>query len=163
MKKGVAMKWSEGDKWSATLQIPVGQQVKFKLVKVGSTTSDWEDGNDRELTALGPDFGLVAVCKWNETKSTLIQSYKINEASSAEGHVHPQSFHPPESSPSSSMSSFDEVSGLRGGAGSTWVGAKPEFVKSKKESSRKERRWKVEGLNDGSAIKIVKGDEKAAK
>jgi hypothetical protein len=43
------------------------------------------------------------------------------------------------------------------------VGAKIEFVKSKKESSRKERQWLVEGLTDGSAIKIVRGDEKAAK
>lgn len=177
ISKSVTLKWTEGDKWTGTLQIPVGQQVKFKLVKVGAGASDWESGNDRELTALGPEYGLRALCSWNDTQAMQIQSFKTDgssplPSSSEESNSKPStpsltdmmrsssSSSASYSSPLSSLSSLDEEARSKGGA--VWVGAKPEFVKARKDASRKERQWITKDLNDGPSIKIVKGDEKAA-
>ncbi len=50
LSKAVTLKWNDGDIWSCEVQIPVGQPIRFKLVKVSGAASDWEGGADRQLT-----------------------------------------------------------------------------------------------------------------
>ncbi len=55
-----------------------------QLVKVGNDngSADWEGGNDRQLTALGPDYGLKMACKWNQTENegAVVDSYRLEGA-----------------------------------------------------------------------------------
>ena len=56
------------------------------------------------------------------------------------------------------MSSFEEEA--RGSG--VWVGAGPEFVKSKQDKGQRDRGWVTEGLS-GVPLDLVQGDQKAAK
>lgn len=57
----------------------------------------------------------------------------------------------------SSPSDLDQ----QAGSGRAWVGAAPEFVRSKPKAER-QGQWTTEGLQ-GVALDMVRGDEKAAK
>lgn len=56
------------------------------------------------------------------------------------------------------LSSFEEEA--RGSG--VWVGAGPEFVKSKHDKGQRDRGWSTEGLS-GVVLDVVQGDMKAAK
>ena len=53
LSKAVTLKWGDGDVWSCVVQIPVGQAIRFKLVKVAGEVADWAGGTDRQLTVSG--------------------------------------------------------------------------------------------------------------
>ncbi|GLI64789.1 hypothetical protein VaNZ11_008194 [Volvox africanus] len=65
------------------------------------------------------------------------------------------------SSPSATMavsrSSFEEESVARG----AWVGAEPEFVRSRRKEEGREGVWRTEGLS-GVALELVRGDKEAS-
>jgi len=81
LSRAVHLKWSDGHIWSTTLQVPVGQEVCFKIVKWKEEggKADWEGGDDRKFTALGPDYGLNISCKFNATDSTKIEAFKLGD------------------------------------------------------------------------------------
>eukprot|EP00195_Chlamydomonas_chlamydogama_P004953 CAMPEP_0202902464 /NCGR_PEP_ID=MMETSP1392-20130828/16864_1 /ASSEMBLY_ACC=CAM_ASM_000868 /TAXON_ID=225041 /ORGANISM="Chlamydomonas chlamydogama, Strain SAG 11-48b" /LENGTH=1205 /DNA_ID=CAMNT_0049589227 /DNA_START=175 /DNA_END=3794 /DNA_ORIENTATION=- len=198
--------WNDGHHWKLTTEVPVGFQVKFKFVKVGKSGSDWESGHDRELTALGPEYGLKASCEWNQTEATSVEAYKLepqevgagrssspskqavaaggwsvsgsDSGSNGNGSFGSQgsnngTYNSNGSNNGSSrnknngrrsrdgtlsLSSFEEEA--RGSTGS-WVGAAPEFVRSRKKDGERQGVWNTNGL-EGVALELVKGDKEAS-
>ena len=176
-------------KWRSLRSVamrPVILLSHAQLVKVGeAAAADWEGGGDRELTALGPEYGLKMACKWNQTSGATVESFKIQAAGSSGGggsttvqHHQPSSeamrVEPAASKPGSNgstpqssgggvtlgtLSSFEEEAR---GSGAAWVGADVQFVRSRKEAGSREGRWSTEGLS-GPPLEIVQGDQKSAK
>eukprot|EP00798_Chlamydomonas_sp_ICE-L_P027101 gene27100-2325_t len=86
--EGPHLSWSDNHIWSLTADIPVGVEIRFKLIVIGPDGSSWEDGDDRTITALGADYGLKAKCAWNERHDSV-------EASSFPSRPSAKSLHPP--------------------------------------------------------------------
>ncbi|KAG1668382.1 hypothetical protein FOA52_004892 [Chlamydomonas sp. UWO 241] len=178
LDKAPALKWSEGHVWKLTTDIPVGQTMKFKLVRVKEDGANWEGGGDRELKALGPDYGLSVTCSWDKTSDMVVEASKLgagggasagsksnasvvsgDEDASKKAKQQRGAVAVAERSGdgSSGLSSFEEESR---GAGKAWVGASPEFVQSRQDKERSGV-WNTDGL-DGVGLAVVEGDKGAA-
>lgn len=170
--KGVNLEWGEGDFWTGTTQLPVGADVHFKFITVGDGSTRWEDTENRNFKILGPDYGLTVECKKQDTK---ISSYKLkgaqptetkeqqsNNRDAAKADEVPRSKdNAQKASPSSSAAnSMDELKSRVSHLTAAWVGAEPEFVRSRKDNNGRNVVWNTSSL-DGYALEIVQGDEKA--
>uniref|UniRef100_A0A7R9VQR9 CBM20 domain-containing protein n=2 Tax=Chlamydomonas euryale TaxID=1486919 RepID=A0A7R9VQR9_9CHLO len=180
LDKAPKLKWHDGHVWRATMTIPVGETMKFKLVVTGDGEPAWEGGSDRELTALGPDYGLTAACNWDATSSMTVDAFEIasgnNGSNGSNGAAAKPAFQPSkerkrepamsgggggsgsDSGPGSALSSMEEESR---GLGGTWAGAEPEFVRSRQDKTQRGGTWDTSGL-EGVALAVVEGDKEAA-
>ena len=74
-----ALKWREGDRWTAALPLPPGMHA-FKLVVVrGDGSQQWEEGADRQLEVAAGVHALKATCQFGNTGSIDVESSSSDE------------------------------------------------------------------------------------
>jgi hypothetical protein len=68
---GVALEWSEGNVWSATMPMELGNSYEFKVVVVNSKTgaSKWEAGDNRVAAMDSPGLYVMDM-EWNQIPGT---------------------------------------------------------------------------------------------
>ena len=65
--KSPAMRWNEGDIWSVTINLPVGNIYEYKYVVVdshGASVIHWQKGNNSVLAIAATDKELVVGDNW---------------------------------------------------------------------------------------------------
>lgn len=162
------MAWSDGDVWSAQGLVPVGTDVKFKLVRVkaGKAEAEWEQGDDRKFEVWGPEFGLDIACTWGDTRATTVTSYKLDGSAPANGSVFASALSASDSklrrerqqggggaavlqappvTPMAIGNGGNGVSSLSTFA-SSWQGRAPEFVRSKHDKTQRDAKWRYDHL-----------------
>jgi len=68
LSNGVPMTWSDGDLWTATVELSAGSIVEYKYVVVGSGghAVAWQTGNNQVLGLRSADDGVDVHDNWYE-------------------------------------------------------------------------------------------------
>ena len=75
--KSPVMKWSEGDVWSATLRLPVGNIYEYKYVVVdahGASVVQWQKGNNCVLAIGMTDKEMKVADNWEGSPGATVTS-----------------------------------------------------------------------------------------
>lgn len=189
-KKGMEMTWTDGNVWKAEARVPVGAEVDFKVVRVKDQDDvKWEDGDNRKFKVLGPDFGLTVTCHWGRSGDMKVDAFPMGQpqAPSAAGGSKAAAGSngaPAQAAAAAATASRDggspaptDTDSGSNGTGSSlsksaleedatargaWVGAEPEFVRSrKKDDGQRQGAWNTEGLQ-GVALALVNGDKESS-
>ncbi|KAF5826707.1 pyruvate phosphate dikinase, partial [Dunaliella salina] len=167
-KKGQKLKWFDGHIWRKTLDVPIGQEIEFKVVQVNDDgAANWESGDNRSFKALGPDYSLEVICAWDETGSTKVNASKLrDEAGSTQAApAHSMDAEDGAAAPAAekelaAAGSIKPRGATAGPSNLGWVGGRTEFTQSRKDRTEDGRSRSSEGLQ-GVEKELVDGDAKS--
>ena len=183
--KGINMSWTDGDNWTAEMNLKPGTTFEFKVVERGDNDSTvWEPNHNHAIAV--PDSGAASMTV------TIQWGVRVDLASSADaaGGGAASNSNSGSSQPTSSYS--ENLEGAARAAAETaaaaaaaaaesvtssvldmpgasfderlpsarWTGRETVFMRSNEHSGERDGVWNTEGLT-GAALKLVEGDSKA--
>ena len=143
------LKWNTDDVWTGSVELPNGEDVEFKLVKV-SDHGDviWEKGDNRTVRIDDKDVEVEIGMDNVMVVNGAVRSAKVPAAQTKSSQASPRR---------SSSGSVDERP-----AHVKWQGQNVNFMSENNHSKERRGVWNKSGL-EGALLELVKGDERAGR
>ncbi|KAK9806472.1 hypothetical protein WJX73_000758 [Symbiochloris irregularis] len=169
------MNWNDGNVWTLDVDVPGGEGLEFKCIKVAGGHVEWEGGNNRCCQVPNGATKLVNIAfAWGDEGSLAVQVAEGSETSDSQpssngatsngttsngtgpSHSEPAAPAPKQASKDPSGSGTWQDDRL---PHQQWQGRDVAFMRSNEHSRERQGVWSLEGLQ-GATLSLVQGDQK---